>query len=57
MQSWKWAVELEQLGGTSFVRIIEDGNVRIRAFDRMSDAESFAESERRRLNLSSVFRR
>jgi hypothetical protein len=53
--SWKWAVEIEQLGDTQFVRVIEDGNVSIRgAFKRLPDAEHFAESERRRLNLPSI---
>jgi hypothetical protein len=53
-QAWAWAVEIEQLGGRHFVRTIEDGNVRLRAFDRVPDAEQFAESERVRLNLDLI---
>jgi hypothetical protein len=44
-QPWKWAVEIEQLGGRPFVRVIEDGDIRLRAFSTMSEAESFAEGE------------
>ena len=55
--SWRWTVEIEQLGGRSYVRIIENGEVRIRGFDRRPDAESYAEGERLRLNLTSVVRR
>jgi hypothetical protein len=53
-QSWKFAVEIEQIGGEYFVRVIEDGRVAIRAFDRISDAETFAESERVRVNVANV---
>ena len=55
--SWRWTVEIEQLGGRSYVRIIENGEVRIRGFDRGPDAESYAEGERLRLNLTNVVRR
>ena len=51
-QSWKWAVETQQLDGRQFVCVIEDGNVSIRGFDCLPDAERYAESERRRKNLS-----
>jgi hypothetical protein len=50
-QSWKWAVEIQQRGGRQFVCVIEDGNVSIRGFDCVLEAERFAESERRRMNL------
>ena len=50
-QSWKWAVEIQQLVGRQFVCVVEDGNVSIRGFDCLPDAERFAESERRRMNL------
>ena len=56
-QSWKFAVEIEQLGDEYFVRVIEDGRVAIRAFDRLSDAETFAEGERARVNVANVVRR
>jgi hypothetical protein len=56
-ESWKFAVEIEQLGDEYFVRVIEDGRVAIRAFDRLSDAETFAESERVRVNVANVVRR
>ena len=54
MQSWKFAVEIEQIGGREYVRVIDDGNVSIRGFDRLPDAERFAESERQRLNLPKI---
>lgn len=53
-QSWKFAVEIEQLDGMAIVRTIEDGNVSIRTFDNLTDAESFAEGERLRLNITNV---
>lgn len=52
--SWKWTVEIEALGGRHFVRVIDDGNLSIRGFDLLPDAERFAESERRRMNLPSI---
>ena len=52
--SWRWTVEIEQLGGRSYVRTIEDGSVHIRGFDRGLEAEVFAESERVRLNVTEV---
>ena len=53
-QSWRWAVEIEQLDGRQFVRIIEDGVVRMRGFDHLPDAERFAEGERQRMNLANI---
>jgi hypothetical protein len=53
-QSWKWTVEIRELGDRQFVCVIEDGNVRIRGFDRLPDAESFAQLERQRISLPSV---
>src|SRR5262249_42332141 len=51
-QSWKWAVDIQEIGGRLYVGTIEDGNVRIRGFDHLSDAEHFAEGERERLGVS-----
>jgi hypothetical protein len=56
-QSWKWAVEIEQLGERHFVRVIEDGNVSLRGFDLLPDAQRFAEGERQRMNLPLVVHR
>lgn len=56
-RSWKWAVEIEELDGRHFVRVIEDGSVSLRGFNFLPDAERFAESERRRMNLPSIIYR
>jgi hypothetical protein len=53
-KSWRWAVEIEQLEGRQFVRIIEDGHLRIRVFDHLPDAERFAEGERQRMKLPTI---
>jgi hypothetical protein len=50
-------VEIEQLAGRQFVRVIENGEVSIRRFDRVMEAEAFADGERTRLGLSKVVRR
>jgi hypothetical protein len=52
------AVEIEQMGGRSYVRSIEaGGSVRMHGFDIAADAEVFAESERARMNVANVVRR
>jgi hypothetical protein len=50
-------IEIEQLGGRQYVRVIENGNVKIRGFALLLEAETFAESERMRLGLTKVVRR
>ena len=56
-QNWRFAVEIEQLGGRQLVRVIDDGNVTMRSFDSLYDAETFAEEERVRLKVAKVVRR
>ena len=52
------AVEIEKLGSRSYVRSIEaGGKVRMHGFDTPSEAETFAESERARLNVTKVVHR
>ena len=51
-QSWKTAVELDVADGRPFVRVIENGVVRIRSFKQQSEAAAFAHSEKVRLGLS-----
>jgi hypothetical protein len=53
-QSWKWAVEIQKLGDRQFVCVVEDGNPSIRGFDRLPDAECFAQLERQRMSLPGV---
>jgi hypothetical protein len=53
-QSWQTAVELDEYGGRAFVRVIENGVVRIRAFKLQSEAVAFAQSERERLGVSQI---
>ncbi|WP_179298219.1 hypothetical protein [Mesorhizobium carmichaelinearum] len=50
-QSWKTAVEIEDFGGKPFVRVIEDGIVKVRAFKTEAEANAFALSEKARLGL------
>ena len=51
-QSWKTAVEIDEVGGRVFVRVIEDGVVGIRSFNMHSEALAFAQAEKKRLGLS-----
>lgn len=48
-QSWKMAVELDMAGGRPFVRVIDNGVVHIRLFEKQSEAEAFAQIEKVRL--------
>lgn len=50
-------VEIEQIAGLKFVRVIESGEVSLRRFELQPDAERFAEGERMRLGLGKVVRR
>ncbi|KUM24679.1 hypothetical protein AU467_06080 [Mesorhizobium loti] len=52
-QSWKTSVELDQVEGAAFVRVIEDGVVRIKTFKSEAEAKAFANSEKVRLGLNS----
>ena len=56
-QSWKTAVELDEAGGKPFVRVIEDGVVHIRSFERQSEATAFAQSEKERLGIERIVTR
>jgi hypothetical protein len=56
MPSWNFAVEIESLGGRHYVRVIENGSVTMRRFDRVMDAEQCAETERMRLGLAKAVR-
>jgi hypothetical protein len=53
-EAWRWAVEIDQMDGQQFVRVIDDGKVSIRAFRHLPDAERFAESERQRMKLPRI---
>ena len=53
-QAWRWAVEIDQMDGQLFVRVIDDGKVSIRGFSHLPDAERFAEGERQRMNLPRI---
>ncbi|WP_176478070.1 MULTISPECIES: hypothetical protein [unclassified Mesorhizobium] len=51
-QSWKTAVEIVgEFRSRHYVRIIEDGVVSIKAFDSHTEAETFAASEKARLEI------
>ena len=56
-QSWKTAVELDEAGGKPFVRVIEDGVVHIRSFERQSEAAAFAQNEKVRLGIEQIVKR
>ena len=52
------AVEIERIGGRLLVRSIAAGGIiRMHGFDLWVDAETFAESERVRLEVTKVVRR
>lgn len=47
----KDSVEIDEVENRYYVRVIEDGAVRIKGFSSPSDAKSFAKSEKARLGL------
>lgn len=52
-QSWKTSVELDEVEGAAFVRVIEHGVVTIKTFKSEAEAKAFANSEKVRLRLTS----
>ncbi|MDX8481091.1 hypothetical protein RFN28_21900 [Mesorhizobium sp. VK24D] len=56
-QPWKTSVEIDEIGNALYVRVIEDGVVNIRAFKSLTEAKSFATSERVRLALDAPLRK
>jgi len=55
-QAWKTSVEIDEVENALYVRVIEDGVVNIRAFKSLTEAKSFAKSERARLVLDTPIR-
>ncbi|CDX24739.1 conserved hypothetical protein [Mesorhizobium sp. ORS 3324] len=50
-QAWKTSVEIDELENALYVRVIENGVVNIKAFKSLTEAKSFAKSERARLAI------
>jgi hypothetical protein len=51
-QPWKTSVEIEEVESRHYVRVIEDGVIRIKSFVSQGDANAFAQGERARLGIS-----
>ena len=50
-QLWKTSVEIEELGGRQYVRVIEGGAVSVKGFRSRADAKTCAQDEQARLGL------
>ncbi|MDX8449933.1 hypothetical protein [Mesorhizobium captivum] len=50
------SVEIDEIENRHYVRVIEDGAVRIKTFGSQADAKSFAKSEKARLGLEAPIR-